>query len=142
MNGNISPAALLGRVTATGAKKEAVAAGRGGDLAELAAIGQQFLKDGIPNSGTPERLAAYGLLGGAGITHLPTAATAVGAARGFQALNASPQVLAKILQDPSIDKATKSLLLERAGIGAGLLGQQAALQNNQRRGLLSASGGM
>jgi hypothetical protein len=40
VNGNISPSALLGRVTASGAKKEAVASGRAGDLAELAAIGQ------------------------------------------------------------------------------------------------------
>lgn len=90
VNGNISPAALLGRVTATGAKKEAVAAGRGGDLAELAAIGQQFLKDGIPNSGTPERLATYGLLGAGGAAHLPTAVGAVGAARAFQGINSSP----------------------------------------------------
>lgn len=131
VNGNISPAALLGKVTSSGAKKEAVASGRGGDLAELAAIGQQFLKDGVPNSGTPERLAAYGLLGGAGFAHLPTAAAGVGAARGFQALNASPQVLAKVLRDPSIDKATKGLLLRQAGAIGGLLGQQAATQQGQ-----------
>lgn len=125
VSGDISPAALLGRVTASGAKKEAVASGRGGDLAELAAIGQQFLKDGVPNSGTPERLAAYGILGGAGFAHLPTAAAGIGAARGFQALNASPQVLAKVLRDPSIDKATKGLLLQRANGLGGLLGSAA-----------------
>lgn len=85
----------------------------------------------MQNSGTPERLAAYGLLGGAGFAHLPAALTGVGASRGFQALNASPQVLAKVLQDPSIDKATKSLLLQRAGGLAGLLGQQAATPQGQ-----------
>lgn len=83
VNGNISPGALLGRVTANGAKKEAVASGRGGDLADLASIGQTFLKDQIPNSGTPERLFGYGLLGGAGWANLPATLATVGGARGY-----------------------------------------------------------
>lgn len=86
VNGNISPSALLGRVTANGAKKEAVASGNGGDLANLASIGQTFLKDHIPNSGTPERLFGYGMLGGAGFSHLPATLAAVGGAKTYQAL--------------------------------------------------------
>lgn len=115
IKGDVSPAALLGRVTATGAKKEAVASGRGGDLAELASIGQQFLKDGIPNSGTPERAVGTLLLGGAGWAHLPSAAGIVGSSRAFQGINSSPQVLAMILKDPSIDDAVKSALLQKWG---------------------------
>lgn len=64
-DGNINPALLMGRVTATGSGKEAVASGRGGDMGELATIGQRFLKDTVPNSGTPERLAVLGGLGAA-----------------------------------------------------------------------------
>lgn len=103
VNGDISPAQLLGRVTANNAGKEAMAAGRGGDLGQLANIGQTFLKDGIPNSGTPERLAAYGLLGAGGYANLPSALGAIAGARGYQALMQSPRLLAKVLQDPSID---------------------------------------
>lgn len=147
VSGNVSPAALLGRVTANGAKKEAVATGRGGDLAQLAAIGQQFLKDGVPNSGTPERLAAYGLLGGASFAHAPSALATVAGARGYQALMQSPQLLAKVLSDPSIDQATKSAIVQRLGASAGLLSQQASLgyqrgqspQSITTPGLLQAS---
>lgn len=110
VNGDISPGALLGRVTANGAKKEAVASGRGGDLADLAAIGQTFLKDQIPNSGTPERLFGYGLLGGAGFTNLPATLATVGGARTYQALIRQPALVAKILADPTVDAATKSQL--------------------------------
>lgn len=39
----------------------------------------------------------------------------------------SPQVLAKVLQDPSIDQATKSAIIGRLGAAGGLLGQQSAL---------------
>lgn len=65
LEGNISPARLMSRLTANGAGKEAVASGRAGDLTDIAQIGQRFLKDSVPNSGTPERLLAYGALGGA-----------------------------------------------------------------------------
>lgn len=62
----ISPAALMGRMNAGGAGKEAMASGKGGQLGDLAQIGQRFLKDPIPNSGTAERLGWLGALGGGG----------------------------------------------------------------------------
>lgn len=114
-----------------------MATGRGGDLAQLAAIGQQFLKDGVPNSGTPERIAAYGLLGPAAWLHLPSTLGTVAAARSVQGLNSSTQVLSRVMRDPSIDNATKSAILQKLGGGAGLLGQQASLPN-QRQGLLGS----
>lgn len=120
-----------------------MAAGRGGDLGQLANIGQTFLKDGIPNSGTPERLAAYGLLGAGGYANLPSALGAIAGAKGYQALMQSPQLLAKVLQDPSIDQATKSAIIQRLGMGGGLLGQQSALARQRQSagapGLLQAS---
>lgn len=62
--GDISPAGLMGRVTADSAGKSRMARGRGGDLGELARIGQRFLKEPA-SSGTTERNLVYGLLGGA-----------------------------------------------------------------------------
>lgn len=52
--GDVSPAALLGAITATKAGKAAVARGAAGDLGKLADIGQKFLKS-QPSSGTAER---------------------------------------------------------------------------------------
>lgn len=66
--GNISPQELMGRVTSDNAGKARMATGKGGDLGDLARIGQRFMKPG-PNSGTADRLlvnSAVGLgLGGA-----------------------------------------------------------------------------
>lgn len=62
----ISPRALMGRVNATGAGKEATASGRGGRLAELAKLGQR-ISDPVPDSGTAQRLMSYSLLGGGGL---------------------------------------------------------------------------
>lgn len=68
--GTISPALLSGAVRQSYGD---VAYGGGGNLAELARIGQQFLKEPA-NSGTPERLAAMRVLGlgggGAGLAGL------------------------------------------------------------------------
>lgn len=67
--GNISPRELLGRTTSDKAGKARMATGRGGDLGELARIGQRFFKTG-PDSGTADRLAvnlgAAGAVTGAG----------------------------------------------------------------------------
>jgi len=62
-NGNIPPSQLMGRVTADGAGKSRMAAGNGGELGDLARIGQRFLKD-APNSGTADRLLVNGAIGG------------------------------------------------------------------------------
>lgn len=60
--GDLSPALLLNAVRKSNPN---FAYGSGGDLADLARIGQQFLKDRVPNSGTAERLiAGSAILGG------------------------------------------------------------------------------
>lgn len=130
-SGNISPSQLIGRVGATKSGKAALAKGNAGDLGTLAAIGQNFVKDAVPNSGTAGRAIGFGLLGGAGYAHPLSAAASVVGSRGYQALMQSPQVLAKILQDPSIDQATKSVILQRLSLSSGLLGQQVALAQSR-----------
>lgn len=62
-DGNISPQALMGRVTADSAGKIRMASGKGGDLGDLARIGQRFLK-AAPNSGTADRLLVNAAVGG------------------------------------------------------------------------------
>lgn len=54
--GELSPAQLMGRVTATNAGKEAMATGQRGGLGELARIGQRMKEP--PSSGTAERTLA------------------------------------------------------------------------------------
>ena len=61
--GDLSPSLLLGLVRRS---DKNMAYTGGGDLGDLARIGQRFLKDPIPNSGTAERLLAAGALGGGG----------------------------------------------------------------------------
>jgi hypothetical protein len=62
--GDISPAGLMGRVTADKSGKARMAIGNGGQLGDLARIGQRFLKES-PNSGTADRLLVNaGITGG------------------------------------------------------------------------------
>lgn len=77
--GDISPAGLMGRVTANNAGKSRMARGQGGDLGELARIGQRFLKEPA-SSGTAERGLVYGLAGGGVVAEPATAAGVYGAA--------------------------------------------------------------
>lgn len=83
--GDISPAALMGAVTSDSGKKSMMARGRGGDIGDLARIGQAFLKE-PPSSGTGERLGAYGILTGGVIAEPHTAAGIVGAANLYNRL--------------------------------------------------------
>lgn len=64
--GNISPAALAGRIASNNAGKEAMASGRAGELGDIAMIGRQFVRDPVPNSGTAQRLFATLALPGIG----------------------------------------------------------------------------
>lgn len=91
--GDISPAKLTGKVRQSYSD---FARGGGGDLGELARIGQAFLKDTIPDSGTAQRAMAYtGLMGmpasvlsGGNLSAtLGAPLMGVGLARGFNALN-------------------------------------------------------
>jgi hypothetical protein len=61
--GDVSAAGLMGRVTADKAGKARMATGKGGQLGELARLGQRFLKD-APNSGTADRLLVNGAVAG------------------------------------------------------------------------------
>lgn len=72
-SGDISPAGLMGRVTANNAAKTRMARGQGGELGDIARIGQQFLKEPA-SSGTAERAAAYSGMAGGAFASLPTTA--------------------------------------------------------------------
>lgn len=111
VEGDISPAQLLGRVNANRAGKSAMATGRRGDLGDLANVGQRFIKQQIPDSGTAQRVfagkalgslgslgggvAAGSLLGPAG--GLATLASAVGGSRATQALLQNPALVKQLL---------------------------------------------
>lgn len=88
--GDIPAAALLQRTTADKAGKARMAMGEGGELGELARIGNRFLKE-PPNSGTPDRalVNTVAATGGAGLlTYLsPTvAASTAGTVLGNRGL--------------------------------------------------------
>jgi hypothetical protein len=89
--GNVSPSRLASDINNSKFSKNATAYGEGGDLGELATIGQKFMKP-PQSSGTAERLASLGGLGaiGAGGNALLTGSLA-GAAQG---LGVVPAVLA------------------------------------------------
>lgn len=112
-DGNISPALLAGRMNASQAGKESMAMGGGGELGDLARIGQQFLKDRIPDSGTAGRLTALGALGGGGyalgIDPQTTLLTLAGGATGGRALN-------KLLNS----QAGRNYMLNGSGAAANL----------------------
>lgn len=84
--GDISPALLLNQVRKN---TPSFAYGGGGDLADLARIGQQFLKQKVPDSGTAERLMWLGA-GAGGLAHLPATVAGVGSGRLLnEALNSN-----------------------------------------------------
>lgn len=85
-SGDMSPAALAGQVTSSGARKGAVAKGKGGDLADIAAVGSRFLTE-PGSSNTAERSLAYGALGGGGFMGgLPAALGIYGGANLYNRL--------------------------------------------------------
>lgn len=104
--GDISPSLLLNRVATNFSD---FARGGGGDLGELARIGQAFLKDPIPNSGTPERLMAYGTIlglgGGAAVNPVLAAQAAggIGTAAAYNALNRSQPLVKSAIKNAGKD---------------------------------------
>lgn len=110
-NGQISPAQLSAAL-ARSVGREGKALGQG-DLNELSRIGQLFVKDQIPNSGTPQRLFMQNLLtgnlpgaaAGAGIGYYegrsPESA-ALGAVGGFGASQGLPKLAQVLMQSPAV----------------------------------------
>lgn len=133
-DGNISPALLASAVMSGGAAKHAVATGTRGDLADLSAIGQRFLKNLVPDSGTSIRSAVIRALAptgkglaaaGAGFVNLPATAVGLGTARAIQ------QGLRSRALFESLGKATGSPQ-NATTTGLGVLGTQGALTQQQR----------
>ncbi len=115
--GEISPAALSGRVTSNNAGKEAMASGRRGGMGELARIGQRIKEP--PSSGTAERLAPYALGAGA-VANLPLTAGAMAGGRALQELLDSSLLARLLLRDnPGAFRQFMGQELARpAGVGA------------------------
>lgn len=126
IEGNISPGQLLGRVAANNSGKSAMASGRRGELGNLASVGQRFLKQQIPDSGTAQRnfagkaLGSVGSLGGglaAGsllgpLGGLLTVGGTVGGARGVQsALQSEAMVNALLRRKPTADKLGQLMMM-------------------------------
>jgi len=116
VSGNISPAQLIGRVNANASGKAAMARGERGDLGDLAAIGQRFIRDPIGSSGTAERLTALqalksfapqltagGFTLGLGAS-TPFVSAANAALAGAGAAGAS-RLTQKVLQNPELVQA-------------------------------------
>lgn len=77
--GDISPAGLMQAVTLDKSAKRAMARGKGGDIGELAKIGQMFLKE-PGTSNTTERGLAYSIMGGGALAEPTTTGAIYGAA--------------------------------------------------------------
>jgi hypothetical protein len=113
--GDISPGLLMGRVTSNGAGKTAMARGNRGDLGDLARIGQRFMKDKVPDSGTARRVAAFEAL-------KAPAALAVGAGSVYDPMLSALGFGGTVLTSRAIQKALRNprLLAEMLGQGNGM----------------------
>ena len=111
--GDISPQGLMQATTADRAGKARMARGNGGELGDLARIGQKFLKE-PGSSGTAERGVAYGLLGG-GAAINPYAAGGIYA--GANVYNrAGPAIARKMLGTQGKDPALTPKMREVLGV--------------------------
>lgn len=103
-SGNV-PAAQLAAALRNSVSREGNALGRG-DLNDLARVGQLFVRDNVPNSGTAQRQLIQSLLtgGGAGGASLmfgadPTTALAIGAGSA-----AGPRVAQAVVNSPAVQR--------------------------------------
>lgn len=96
-SGDMSPAALAGRVTATGGGKSAAARGKAGELADISAVGSRFMTE--PGSSlTTERGLTYGLLGGSGFANPMLPAGLWGLANAYNRLG--PRISRGMIPQP------------------------------------------
>lgn len=133
VNGDISPALLLGRVRQSFGNT--FSRGGGGDLGNLARIGTAFLKDPIPDSGTAQRTMVYKALeglsaGGAGFAlgGLPgavaTAGIPIATARLLNTINTAQPLVRMAIKPGQLPSLTSGLLQGNlSGEAAGLLNQ-------------------
>ena len=135
VEGNISPAQLMGRVASNGSGKAAMASGRRGDLGDLANIGQRFLKSQIPDSGTAQRVFAGKALGSAGsiggglaagsllgpLGGLLTVGGAVGGSRLAQAVLKNPALVGSLIGRRSPSEINRLLMLSADPTAQGVM---------------------
>lgn len=100
--GNIPPTGLMNALNNTEAGKEAMAMGSRGTLGELGQIGKQFVRDTVPNSGTPQRLMAMGIIGGGGTLAGYDPATIAGMMAGGATTG---RLLNKVMSSPKVIEA-------------------------------------
>lgn len=105
--GDISGSSLMSAATSDKSKKAAMARGRGGDLGDLARIGQKFMKE-PKSSGTAERGLAYGVLGGAGYMNPAAAAGVYGVANAYNRLG--PRLSSRLVRPGEVSPETLSSL--------------------------------
>jgi hypothetical protein len=82
-----------------------MANGRRGDLGDLASIGQRFVKETVPDSGTARRIAIQDALGKVGLVGAGAGASYAGAGTaltGLGGLVGTSRFTQSILQDPAI----------------------------------------
>jgi len=144
IDGNISPALLLGRVMSN---DKSMAYTGGGKLGTLAKGGQQFLKE-VAGSQTAERQVLYGALGTAGAgagfmapqAIVPAAAVYAGA-RGIKALLESKKLGARIVAQAiqrastNVPRVTAATAAKQGARGAvpGAIGVGGRGQSIERR---------
>jgi hypothetical protein len=131
--GNIAPGQLAGRVGASNAGKEALASGTAGELGDLAAIGKQFVRDPVPDSGTAQRLLAQTLLtGGIGGGAYAAGHDPVTAAAAAGASLVGGRALTRVLNSPAAARYMVS--------GAGPVAEAAASAARALPTVLPAAG--
>lgn len=120
--GNISPAALA-NAAKSGNPNYAKGAG---ELNDLARIGSRFIKDSVPDSGTAERLSAYGALTAAPFAPQAVAAAAggIGLGRAFNAIDTAQPLVRSALMGAPV-KAMPSLSIPAAAAVGSLAGKEA-----------------